>query len=89
MAAFSPRSERMSRVEVDRISLTTSAMNDLPYILRRCWTGTLPGRKPLMRTLLLASVSRAISLASRSCAGTVTLISRLRPAFSVSVTCIL
>ena len=28
-------------------------MKDLPYTLRRCWSGTLPGRKPLIRTLSL------------------------------------
>jgi len=42
-----------------------------------------------MRTLSLASDSRASSLASMSPAGTVTLISRLRPELSVSVTCII
>src|SRR6185312_12485689 len=89
MAAFSPRSARIERVESFSTSLTTSAMKDLPYILRRCWTGTLPGRKPFSRTLSLASVSLAISLLSMSPAGTTTLISRLRPVLSVSVTCII
>src|SRR5262249_43963822 len=54
-----------------------------------CCTGTLPGRKPLMRTLSFTLVRRSISLASMSEAGTVTLISRFRPELSVSVTCII
>ena len=55
--------------------------------LRRCGTGTLPGRKPLMRTLPLSSPSLAEKSRSSSDASTITLNARLRPSFSVSVIC--
>ena len=59
VADFSPRSERILDGRSRTISLTSSAMIDLPYIFFRCETGTLPGRKPLMRTLSLASARRS------------------------------
>src|ERR1700677_808258 len=50
--------------------------------------GTLPGRKPLILTLVLRSASCESSLEARSPADTTTLYSRFSPWLSVSVTCI-
>src|SRR5262249_43480161 len=66
----------------------TSAMADLPYSRLRWAAGTLPGRKPRSCTRLLISSSRALTLASRSAAGTTTRNSRFSPAAAVSVTSI-
>src|SRR5271170_3453964 len=51
--------------------------------------GTLPGRKPLILTLVLRSASCESSFEARSPADTTTLYSRFSPWLSVSVTCII
>src|SRR3954453_5028519 len=64
-----------------------SAITERPYTFLRWPTGTLPGRKPLRRTLSLRSTRRASALASRSDAGTLIWNSCFNPSASVSVTC--
>src|SRR6266478_7360520 len=64
-----------------------SAITERPYTFLRWLTGTLPGRKPLRRTLSLRSTRRASALASRSEAGTLILNSCFNPSARVSVTC--
>src|SRR3954447_7474635 len=64
-----------------------SAMTERPYTFLRWLTGTLPGRKPLRRTLSLRSTRRASALASRSDAGTLIWNSCFNPSARVSVTC--
>src|SRR6185437_6781571 len=66
---------------------TVSAITERPYTFLRWLIGTLPGRKPLRRTLSLRSTSRASALASRSDAGTLTVNSCFNPSLRVSVTC--
>src|SRR6266478_10101504 len=65
-----------------------SAITERPYTFLRWLTGTLPGRKPLRRTLSLRSTRRASALASRSDAGTLIWNSCFKPSARVSVTCI-
>src|SRR6266403_1736049 len=65
-----------------------SAITERPYTFLRWLTGTLPGRKPLRRTLSLRSTRRASALASRSDAGTLIWNSCFNPSARVSVTCI-
>ncbi|MNT01062.1 hypothetical protein D3C72_1355140 [compost metagenome] len=88
VADFSPRLERISEGFSRTSSLTRSAMMDLPYIFFRWPIGTLPGRKPLMRTLSLASTRRSSRRAFMSAAGITILSSRFSPSASVSITCI-
>src|SRR5713226_8493446 len=64
-----------------------SAITERPYTFLRWLTGTLPGRKPLRRTLSLRSTRRASALASRSDAGTLIWNSCFNPSARVSVTC--
>src|SRR5450755_1249879 len=64
-----------------------SAITERPYTFLRWLTGTLPGRKPLRRTLRLRSTRRASALASRSDAGTLIWNSCFNPSVRVSVTC--
>src|SRR3954452_20648690 len=64
-----------------------SAMTERPYTFLRWLTGTLPGRKPLRRTLSFRSTRRASALASRSDAGTLIWNSCFNPSARVSVTC--
>src|SRR5436190_13015249 len=64
-----------------------SAITERPYTFLRWLTGTLPGRKPLRRTLSFRSTRRASALASRSDAGTLILNSCFNPSTRVSVTC--
>src|ERR1700692_1565729 len=64
-----------------------SAITERPYTFLRWLTGTLPGRKPLRRTLSLKWTSRASALASRSDAGTLIWNSCFNPSARVSVTC--
>src|SRR6266581_1129393 len=64
-----------------------SAITERPYTFLRWLTGTLPGRKPLRRTLSLRSIRRASALASRSDAGTLIWNSCFNPSARVSVTC--
>src|ERR1035437_6021987 len=61
-----------------------SAMTERPYTFLRWLTGTLPGRKPLRRTLSLRSTRRASALASRSDAGTLIWNSCFNPSARVS-----
>ena len=56
-----------------------SAITERPYIRFICVAGTLPGRKPLIRTWPFSSSSRASTLVASSAIGTTTLNSRLRP----------
>src|SRR6201991_2813196 len=64
-----------------------SAITERPYTFLRWLTGTLPGRKPLRRTLSFRSTRRASALASRSDAGTLIWNSCFNPSTRVSVTC--
>src|SRR6266852_9346745 len=64
-----------------------SAITERPYTFLRWLTGTLPGRKPLRRTLSLRSTRRASALASRSDAGTLIWNSCFNPSARVSVIC--
>src|SRR5438034_7173779 len=64
-----------------------SAITERPYTFLRWLTGTLPGRKPLRRTLSLRSTRRASALASRSDAGTLIWNSCFNPSATVSFTC--
>src|SRR6266581_6601912 len=64
-----------------------SAITERPYTFLRWLTGTLPGRKPLRRTLSLSSTRRTSALASRSDAGTLIWNSCFNPSTRVSVTC--
>src|SRR5882762_4932767 len=64
-----------------------SAITERPYTFLRWLTGTLPGRKPLRRTLSLRSTRRASAFASRSDAGTLIWNSCFNPSARVSVTC--
>src|SRR5438132_2101392 len=64
-----------------------SAITERPYTFLRWLTGTLPGRKPLRRTLSLRSTRRASALASRSDAETLIWNSCFNPSVRVSVTC--
>src|SRR5712671_2429032 len=64
-----------------------SAITERPYTFFRWLTGTLPGRKPLRRTLSLSSTRRTSALASRSDAGTLIWNSCFNPSARVSVTC--
>src|SRR6266853_371455 len=64
-----------------------SAITERPYTFLRWLTGTLPGRKPLRRTLSLRSTRRASALASRSAAGTLIWNSCFNPSATVSFTC--
>src|SRR5258707_7012671 len=64
-----------------------SAITERPYTFFRWLTGTLPGRKPLRRTLYLSSTRRTSALASRSDAGTLIWNSCFNPSARVSVTC--
>src|SRR5712671_3789514 len=64
-----------------------SAITERPYTFLRWLTGTLPGRKPLRRTLSLRSTRRASALASRSDAETLIWNSCFNPSARVSVTC--
>src|SRR3954447_1378647 len=64
-----------------------SAITERPYTFLRWLTGTLPGRKPLRRTLSFRSTRRASALASRSEAGTLIWNSCFNPSARVSVTC--
>ena len=69
------------------VASIVSAITERPYIRFRCPTGTLPGRKPLMRTVPLSSSRRALTFVSRSPDETTTRYSRFNPSESVSVTC--
>src|SRR5712671_5845436 len=64
-----------------------SAITERPYTFLKWLTGTLPGRKPLRRTLSFRSTRRASALASRSDAGTLIWNSCFNPSARVSVTC--
>src|SRR5690349_13588319 len=88
VANLRPRSFTICELASRTAASITSAMADLPYRRLRCATGTLPGRKPRSCTRPFRSSSRALTLASRSVAGTTTRNSRFSPAAAVSVTSI-
>src|SRR5216683_1395451 len=62
-----------------------SAITERPYTFLTWLTGTLPGRKPLRRTLFLRLTRRASALASRSDAGTLIWNSFFKASVTVSV----
>ena len=66
MAARSPRSLMVFRATSESMFWTISAMADLPNRRRRWVTGTLPGRKPLMRTSFLRALRRVLRRSSSS-----------------------
>src|SRR5579871_6386857 len=87
VARRKPRSVKIWVLASRMVWSMVSAMTERPYTFFRWLTGTLPGRKPLRRTLSFMSTRRASALASRSEAGTLTWNSCFNPCETVSVTC--
>ena len=76
---------RLGRTVLTALS-KTSPRTAAPYRLRNSGSGTLPGRKPGIRTIRPTSSSRLVTLSSTSFAGIVILNSRFSPSALVSVT---
>src|SRR5665213_3822981 len=87
VASRKPRSVKICELVSRMVWSMVSAITERPYIFFRWLTGTLPGRKPLRRTLSLRSTRRASALASRSDAGTLIWNSCFNPSATVSFTC--
>ena len=87
VARRKPRSVKICVLVSRMVWSMVSAITERPYTFLRWLTGTLPGRKPLRRTLSLRSTSLASALASRSDAGTLIWNSCFNPSARVSVTC--
>ena len=68
-------------------ALMISPMNSRPKVFLTWATGTLPGRKPFSFTCGATSLTRASSFSFSSATGMVTAITRLRPSFDFSTTC--
>ena len=86
-AGLSPRSDIARWEESLTVRSSASPVTEGPYFVLSSDTGTLPGRKPGIRTVRTSSWSREPTCLSMSSAGTTILNSRLRPSALVSVTC--